>query len=168
MRFNHKISYYALILFSGWLRSLSEVERDRLGFRIAHLMYYVLALRKKDSAKNIAIAFPNKRNQTQNKILKNTYVFFAKSFLQFLALPKSYRFVKFDVEGKNLLDNAIKNGNGVILATGHFGKWEIMSSWLGYTGYESFAVAQHQGNRGADLFFRNLREKTGMAILYRK
>ena len=168
MRFHHKISYYALILFSSWLRSLSETERDRLGIRIAHLMYYVLALRKKDSAKNIAIAFPNKRIQSQNKILKNTYAFFAKSFLQFLALPKSYRFVKVDVKGKNLLDNAIKNGNGVILATGHFGKWEIMSSWLGYAGYESFAVAQHQGNRGADLFFRNLREKTGMAVIYRK
>ncbi len=168
MRFHHKISYYALILFSSWLRSLSETERDRLGLRIACFVYYLLALRKKDSSKNIAIAFPNKRSQSQNKILKNTYAFFAKSFLQFLALPKSYRFANIDIEGKDLLDDAIKKGNGVILATGHFGKWEIMSSWLGYTGYECFAVAQRQGNRGADLFFRNHREKTGMAIIYRK
>lgn len=168
MQFHHKISYYTLILFSSWLKSLSVTERDRLGLRIARLAYYVLALRKKDSAKNIAIAFPNKHNQFQIRILKNTYAFFAKSFLQFLALPKSYQFVEIDVTGKHLLDNALKEGKGVILVTGHFGKWEIMSSWLGYTGYESIAVVQRQGNRGADLFFRNLRETTGMSMIYRK
>jgi len=168
MRFHHKISYYALILFSSWLRSLPEAERDRFGLVIARIMYYLLALRKKDSANNIAIAFPDKHDQFQNKVLKDTYVFFAKSFSQFLALPKSYRFVEIDVIGKHLLDNAIEEGKGVILAAGHFGKWEIMSAWLGYTNYKCVAVAQRQGNRGADVFFRNHRENTGMSIIYRK
>jgi KDO2-lipid IV(A) lauroyltransferase len=168
MRFHHKFNYTSLILFSSWLRSLSETERNRLGIRIARFGYYLLSLRKKDSLKNIATAFPEKSDSEQNMILKKTYSFFAKSFMQFLSLPKSYRYVNIDVEGQELLDGALEKGHGIILATGHFSKWEIMSAWLGYSGYPCVAVAQRQKNRGADIFFREFREITGMRIIYRK
>ena len=168
MRFHHKFNYTSLILFSSWLRSLSETERNRLGIRIARFGYYLLSLRKKDSLKNIATAFPEKSDSEQNMILKKTYSFFAKSFMQFLSLPKSYRYVDIEVEGQELLDGALEKGHGIILATGHFSKWEIMSAWLGYSGYPCVAVAQRQKNRGADIFFRKFREITGMRIIYRK
>ena len=168
MRFHHKFNYTSLILFSSWLRSLSETERNRLGIRIARFGYYLLSLRKKDSLKNIATAFPEKSDSEQNMILKKTYSFFAKSFMQFLSLPKSYRYVDIEVEGQELLDGALEKGHGIILATGHFSKWEIMSAWLGYSGYPCVAVAQRQKNRGADIFFREFREITGMKMIYRK
>ena len=168
MRFHHKFNYTSLILFSSWLRSLSETERNRLGIRIARFGYYLLSLRKKDSLKNIATAFPEKSDSEQNMILKKTYSFFAKSFMQFLSLPKSYRYANIDVEGQELLDGALEKGHGIILATGHFGKWEIMSAWFGYSGYPCVAVAQRQKNRGADIFFREFREITGMKMIYRK
>jgi KDO2-lipid IV(A) lauroyltransferase len=168
MRFHHKFNYTSLILFSSWLRSLSETERNRLGIRIARFGYYLLSLRKKDSLKNIATAFPEKSDSEQNMILKKTYSFFAKSFMQFLSLPKSYRYIDIEVEGQELLDGALEKGHGIILATGHFSKWEIMSAWLGYSGYPCVAVAQRQKNRGADIFFREFREITGMRIIYRK
>jgi KDO2-lipid IV(A) lauroyltransferase len=168
MRFHHKFNYTSLILFSSWLRSLSETERNRLGIRIARFGYYLLSLRKKDSLKNIATAFPEKSDSERNMIIKKTYSFFAKSFMQFLSLPKSYRYVDIEVEGQELLDGALEKGHGIILATGHFSKWEIMSAWLGYSGYPCVAVAQRQKNRGADIFFREFREITGMRIIYRK
>ena len=168
MRFHHKFNYTSLILFSSWLRSLSETERNRLGIRIARFGYYLLSLRKKDSLKNIATAFPEKSDSERNMIIKKTYSFFAKSFMQFLSLPKSYRYIDIEVEGQELLDGALEKGHGIILATGHFSKWEIMSAWLGYSGYPCVAVAQRQKNRGADIFFREFREITGMRIIYRK
>ena len=168
MRFRHKFNYTSLTLFSSWLCSLSETERNRLGIRIARFGYYLLSLRKKDSLKNIATAFPEKSDSERNMIIKKTYSFFAKSFMQFLSLPKSYRYANIDVEGQELLDGALEKGHGIILATGHFGKWEIMSAWLGYSGYPCVAVAQRQKNRGADIFFREFREITGMRIIYRK
>ena len=168
MRFHHKFNYTSLILFSSWLRSLSETERNRLGIRIARFGYYLLSLRKKDSLKNIATAFPEKSDSERNMIIKKTYSFFAKSFMQFLSLPKSYRYANIDVEGQELLDGALEKGHGIILATGHFGKWEIMSAWLGYSGYPCVAVAQRQKNRGADIFFREFRANTGMGMIYRK
>lgn len=168
MRFHHKISYASLTLFSGWLRSLSEAERDRLGIRLARVAYYLLGLRKKDSLKNISIAFPEKSDGDRQVILKKTYSFFAQMFLQFLSIPKSYKFIDIDVEGQELLDRSLAKGKGIILATGHFSKWEIMSAWLGYSGYPCVAVALRQKNRGADIFFREFRENTGMRMIFRK
>lgn len=168
MNFQHKTYYKLLFLFSSWLRSLTENERDRLGIRIARLGYHLLGLRKKDSLANIQIAFPEKKKSEHMNILKKSYSFFAKSFLQFLAFPKSYDRLEIDVEGRELLDDGLKKGKGIILATGHFSKWEIMSAWLGYSGYPCVAVAQRQKNRGADVFFREFREETGMGMIYRK
>ena len=168
MQFHHKLSYASLTLFSGWLRSLSEAERDRLGIRLARVAYSLLGLRKKDSLKNISIAFPEKSDGDRQVILKKTYSFFAQMFLQFLSIPKSYKFIDIDVEGQELLDHSLAKGKGVILTSGHFGKWEILSAWLGYAGYQCIAVAQRQKNRGADIFFREFRENTGMGMIYRK
>ena len=125
-------------------------------------------MRKQDSLKNISTAFPEKSENEQNIILKKTYSFFGQAFLQFLSFPKSFKFINIDVEGKELLDQSLAKGKGIVLATGHFSKWEILSSWLGYTGYPCIAVAQRQNNRGADIFFREFRKKTGMDIIYRK
>ncbi len=168
MRFHHKLSYASLTLFSGWLRSLSECERNRLGVRLARFAYYLLGLRKKDSLKNIANAFPEKSVGGRQVILKKTYSFFAQTFLQFLSIPKSYRMIDFDIVGQELLDRSLARGKGTILATGHFSKWEIMSTWLGYSGYPCVAVALRQKNKGADIFFREFRENTGMKMIFRK
>jgi len=168
MRYHHKLSYLSLTLFSSWLKSLSESDRNRLGVRIARFAYYLLGLRKKEALKNIVIAFPEKSEDEHIKILKKTYSFFTQSFLQFLSIHKSFRFVDFEIEGRELLDQALAKKKGVILATGHFSKWEMMSAWLGFSGYPCVAVALKQKNKGADLFFRKFRDSTGMKMIFRK
>lgn len=87
MRFHHKLSYASLTLFSGWLRSLSEAERDRLGIRLARVAYSLLGLRKKDSLKNISIAFPEKSDGDRQVILKKRIRFLLKCFYSFYQSP---------------------------------------------------------------------------------
>jgi KDO2-lipid IV(A) lauroyltransferase len=43
-----------------------------------------------------------------------------------------------------------------------------LGSWLGKNGYPVWGIIQRQGNRGADIFFQELRESYGMKHLYRK
>ncbi len=168
MRFKHRTTHQILTLFSKWLCSLSEDERDRLAVRIARIGYNVLRIRKKDALENLAIAFPEKNQEDRITILKKTYVFFSKSFLQFLAINKSYTFININAEGHELLEEGLIKGRGIILVTAHFGKWEVMSTWLGSHGYPCIAVAQKQKNIGADIYFRELRQGTGMGMIYRK
>ncbi len=168
MRWQHYLSYYGLKLFSGWLCSLPKANRDHLSVRIASFAYHILKLRKKDSLNNIKLAFPEKNKKLQFKLLKDVYYFFAKSFLQFMAFPRAYTPAVIRIQGQSLLDDGLKKGKGVILTTGHFGNWEILSAWLGYNRYPCVAVAHRQNNRGADIFFKKIRDRTGMKIIYKK
>ncbi len=168
MRIKHRATHQILTLFSKWLCTLSEDERDHFAVRIARIGYHLLQIRKKDALQNLSIAFPEKSIEERISILKRTYAFFSRSFLQFLAIKKSFRFVKINTIDHELLNKGLEKGKGVILATAHFSKWEVMSTWLGNHDYPCIAVAQKQKNVGADIFFRELRQETGMGMIYRK
>ena len=70
------------------------------------------------------------------------------------------------IEGKNKLNAAYEEKKGVILISGHFGNWELIPTWLAINGYEIVTVFQRQSNRGADLFFRELRNNLGTSPVY--
>ncbi|NOZ04313.1 MAG: lysophospholipid acyltransferase family protein, partial [FCB group bacterium] len=72
------------------------------------------------------------------------------------------------INGKELLDASLREGKGVLLISGHFGSWEMLAAWLGYNGYPFVGIAQRQKNRGADRFFRELREHSGVRHIFRK
>ena len=127
-----------------------------------------LTIRKQEAFNNIKIAFPNKSNNWINSILKRTYSVVASNFLEFMALPKSTKSINFRVKGQKILDEAILLGKGTILITAHYGLWEQWGAWLGSKGYPAWGIIQRQGNAGADLFFKELRESYGMNHIYRK
>jgi KDO2-lipid IV(A) lauroyltransferase len=72
------------------------------------------------------------------------------------------------VENRHIIDEASQQGKGVLIITGHFGLWEILGSWLGKNGYPVWGIIQRQGNKGADVFVKELRESYGMKHIYRK
>jgi KDO2-lipid IV(A) lauroyltransferase len=88
--------------------------------------------------------------------------------LNFITLPQSYYQLRFAVEGKHYLDDALQKGRGVLLVSGHWGSWEMLAAWLGHLGYSTTAVANRQSNLGADRFFRELREVGGLEHIYNK
>jgi KDO2-lipid IV(A) lauroyltransferase len=45
------------------------------------------------------------------------------------------------VEGREYLDQAMANGKGAIILTGHFGNWELLGAWLAQNGYRLKVVA---------------------------
>jgi KDO2-lipid IV(A) lauroyltransferase len=101
-------------------------------------------------------------------ILKNCYQFFMHNFIQFFSFPSSYFSKSISIKGKKYLDRAIKQGKGVIIITGHFGAFELLSAWLGYNGYPIIGVAHRQRNLGSDQFSREQREMSGFGHIFRK
>jgi|TARA_B100000959_G_scaffold131971_1_gene138305 KDO2-lipid IV(A) lauroyltransferase len=90
------------------------------------------------------------------------------NFIQFFSFPSSYFSKSISIRGKKYLDGAIKQGKGVIIITGHFGAFELLSAWLGYNGYPIVGVAHRQRNRGSDQFSREQREMSGFVHIFRK
>ena len=168
MNFKDQLTYILLKLISKKSRNISEIDRRKLAIKLASFVYNFVPIRKKEAFKNIKTAFPEMNHHWINKQLKGSYQIVINNFIDFLSLPNSYQKIKYKIENQDIFDKAIKKEKGLILLTAHFGLWEKWGAWFGMNNYPIWGVIQKQANKGADLFFKEIRESYGMNHIYRK
>ncbi len=168
MRLSHKVTYLFLKFLSNCLRISPKWIKNIFSTFLFLILYYLVPIRKKQVFMNLQLAFPDKSANWYKNSAKRSYKFFINNFIQFFAFPKSYLRNNITIKGEKLLIDTLKDGNGVIFVSGHFGAWEILAAWLGYHKYPVSAVATKQRNLGADRFFLELRSYFGMKHIYRK
>ena len=162
------MTYYFLKFLSLILKKISLKNQVVISQNIASILFHYVSKRKDVATKNIKIAFPEKSDEGVNDILKNCYKFLCYNFIQFLTFPISKNSIKIKVNGQLELDNALKKEKGVILISAHFGAWEILGHWFGINNYPLRGVAQKQSNKGANKFFEEKRQSSGIKHVYRK
>ncbi|MFQ6612775.1 MAG: lysophospholipid acyltransferase family protein [Fidelibacterota bacterium] len=167
MTWTAKITYYCLRFIARNLGAKSKQARLKVAQLLASFVYHYIPIRKKQAEINLQKAFPQKPPFWINRILKRCYILFCSNFIEFITLPKSIEDTTIKVHGQKVLEKAFKQGKGVILITAHFGMWEILVYWLGVNGYPCYGIIQRQRNRGADLFFREIRSKSQVHQLYK-
>lgn len=70
------------------------------------------------------------------------------------------------VEGLEHLEKAYQEGRGVIMATGHFGNWELLGATVALNGYPMLSVARKQNNGHMDTFINEYRQMVGQKVSY--
>jgi len=168
LNFTDKITYHFLRAISKIIAKFSLRNQVVISQHIASILYYYIPKRRKVAIKNLRTAFPEYSDIWIQNTLKKCYKFFIYNFIQFLAFPKSTDSIKIQINGQAALDNALEKGKGVILISAHFGAWEILGHWLGVNNYPLRGVAQRQKNKGANKFFEEKRQLSGIKHIYRK
>ena len=164
----HRITYKILIILSNILKALSARKLHVISQNIASILFNYIPKRKNTALKNLKIAFPNKSDEWINTMLKKCYTFFTYNFIQFLAFPIDKNSIEIEVVGKEYLIKAMNGKRGTILVSAHFGSWEILGHWFGINNYPLVGIAQKQKNKGANLFFEEKRQLSGIKQIYRK
>ena len=164
----HRITYKILIILSNILKALSARKLHVISQNIASILFNYIPKRKNTALKNLKIAFPNKSDEWINTTLKKCYTFFTYNFIQFLAFPIDNNSIEIEVVGKEYLIKAMNGKRGTILVSAHFGSWEILGHWFGINDYPLVGIAQKQKNKGANLFFEEKRQLSGIKQIYRK
>ena len=72
------------------------------------------------------------------------------------------------VDGEVYLQEAYAAGRGVIMATGHFGNWELLGATVGLLGYPILSIARKQNNGAMDRFINEYREMVGQKVAYNR
>ncbi len=72
---------------------------------------------------------------------------------------------KFTFEGKEVLDDALAEGKGVIAVTAHIGNWELAALYLSSLGYNLHIVAGVQLNRVLSEAVKEAKEKWGIEVI---
>lgn len=74
--------------------------------------------------------------------------------------------VKF--EGLEYLEEAYRQDKGVIIATGHFGNWELLGAGIALYGYPMLSITRKQNNKYMDRFINEYREMVGQKVAYNR
>ena len=126
---------YILFLSLSYLCRLLGLNLSRkFASVISMFFFYLLPIRKDVVFDNLKHAFPELSSDQIKKLAYRTYKNFSITLVEILYLPWiSDEQIKDVVKFKNLdlIDKREKEGNGVILLSGHFGNWEYCAISVG-------------------------------------
>ena len=168
MKPTHQVTYSILITFKKLISTISIRSRYKLAIYISKALYTFITIRKTVARNNLIRAFPQWTTNKIERTLKKSYDFFCFNLVQFIGFPNTWEKIEYSVSGKEVLQRYIKDGNGIIMITGHFGAWEILGKWLAdyvdlFTG-----IAFKQKNLGAHRFFIEQRELSGTKHIFKR
>jgi KDO2-lipid IV(A) lauroyltransferase len=130
----------------------------------------VLRVRRRTVETNLAAAFPDRSSAWRRKVARAAYRHFAGeavALLRFERMSRSEVADRLEIDGIQLLHEAVASGKGAILLAGHFGNWEVAGMGIAAKGIPIDAVARRQRNPWFDAHMSHLRERLGMGVVYR-
>ncbi len=164
--------YFSYLLLQGFSSFLNLFPLEWglwIGRWLGRLAYTVVRGRRRVALRNLQIAFgQEKSRQELRDIAKKTFSNLGMILVEFLRMPRlrmDYYHQYTRVEGWEHLDQALRQGRGVIALTFHFGNWEIPALGASFFGYPVVALAQKIRNPWIDRYVRTTREAAGVKIL---
>lgn len=88
--------------------------------------------------------------------------------MRFPLLNKDNIDKKVKVEGLEYLEAAYAQGKGVIMATGHYGNWELLGATVALHGYPMLSITRKQNNGHMDKLINEFRQMVGQKVTYNR
>jgi KDO2-lipid IV(A) lauroyltransferase len=129
--------FHLIIKLNGWL-SLSGSHRLARG--LAAVVWRLSAKQRHIALTNIRLCYPEMSADRQQQLAKDSLVETLKAVCELGIVWRRYsnRFpglIK-AVKDQHILDEAVAQGQGVLLAVPHFGNWEVLNQYL--SRYDNF------------------------------
>ncbi len=156
---------------SHMAHTLPEPVAVRLGDIMGDTLFRCSARYRQVALKNLRWAFREEWTEDQiHRAARETFRNFGRSAVEFLRMPvmsddEVRRKTEYD--GKEHLLDALALGKGVLLATAHFGNWEIMGARFALDGYTLHVVSRDADDEGVNRLTNRIREKRGYHVLSR-
>jgi len=167
--FAHRIEYLLFLLFSGFLLLLPLTWVQRLARAVGRFTFRVLGYRRGVTIDNLSKAFPEHSRERIFNLALRAYENIGVSFFELIWVLRMdrdsiKRLVRF--ENAEEVRAVLERGKGLILATAHFGNWEMCAqSFVSELGEPLHVVVKPQSNAYVDKEVNRRREKLGnMAI----
>ncbi|MFM7541346.1 MAG: lysophospholipid acyltransferase family protein [Planctomycetota bacterium] len=172
---------YALVrCMVGVIQALPLRSAMAMGESLGRLAYRLDKRHRQVACENLAHAFPETMADAvpgggarREAMARATFIHFARMVVEMVWLPRVCRLTVYrghidlgDRPGD--LVSLLLSGRPVILATGHFGNWEMAGYLLGLLGFRSYAIARVLDNPRLEEFLKKFRQRTGQTILAKK
>ncbi len=162
--FQHRLEYICYRCAVFLVGIIPESLIPRLGNGLGNLLFF-LGIRRSVVETNLNIAFGDELTKEKRKELcKKTYQHTMCSILEFLLMNfiTPERLPNYiEIEGLNILQKAVNEGNGVFIAGSHFGNWELFSAGICVMGTPIHVYSGMQKNQLMDQAINNVRRRFG-------
>ena len=125
---------------------------------------YGLGIRKKLAARQLQKVYPSMTEEQRKSLLRDTYRNMGLSSAELYLQKEEDLISSIELKDKENLDKALSLGQGVIVATAHFGNWEAATT-LPLFGYQLSAVVKRQHNPYFDRYTNALRTRYGIKVI---
>jgi len=167
MALKHTLEYSLLrfVIFTINLLPVSAID----GFTglLGRLAWLIFPFRLPVAYYNLSRVYPDMVRRERLRILKRTYVQFARTFgIIFILHRKELMDLVADtvITGRDKLDAALAQGKGVILTTYHGCWFEAYFAWFNLSGLPTSLIYQKQANPLSDAFFVRQRRRYGTSL----
>ncbi len=165
--------YLLVRVFVCILQTLSWESARTFARALAWLIYKVDRRHRLVAEENLRHAFGEQFDERQrDALVRAVYVHFCTMLVEIIQFPRKFHVNNWkqyvELYGGDKMVTSLLSGRPLILATGHFGNWEIAGYALGLFGFTTHAIARTLDNPYLDHFLLSFRERTGQKILAKK
>lgn len=155
--------------FQQLLRLLPERAAGSTGRYLGAATGFILKKRRRIAIGNIRRIRPNTTDAEARRIVGDCFRNLGTNFVETLLIPylkKEEYFRRFTLKNKEYVEEALKDGKGVLALSFHYGNWEIMGVISHLLGCEIVALARPlKKQRLLNSFLTSLRVSTGLSVI---
>jgi KDO2-lipid IV(A) lauroyltransferase len=166
--YSHRIEYLLARGLEALVSAAPESVSDRFASRVGSAAHSPLGIRRATVEANLRRAFPNASEEWLNRTGRGAFRHLgreAAAMLRLARLDAAAIRARTDVEGWVEFEAAAREGRGAILATGHFGNWEIGAATVAARGLPMSAIVKRQSNPLVDARLDSTRRRLGVETI---
>ena len=160
--------YLLYQIFSFTIRIIPDRLRYLIGITLGNLVFYGIKKRREIGINNLKMAFPELSDQAPRELTKKSCHHLGLNLVEFTMLSHAKKedlLNNIQIENKDILDQVLAGGQGIIIYTAHFGNWELLGVDLALQGYSLHVLAQAQNNPYFNDRINQIRELAGMRLI---
>ncbi len=125
---------------------------------------------RRRAEKHLAMAMPEADPAEHRRIARAMFVHFARCLVEATHLTKFItgpHAIRLSEEHRALYDEALAEGKGLIVVTGHIGNWEMLAQVVVEAGYPATTIAKPTYDPRLTRWVHRLRSQNGLRIIWR-
>jgi KDO2-lipid IV(A) lauroyltransferase len=164
---------FRCLLFA--IQNITENLLYRLGQFLGTVIYYCSPKRRRIARINLDIAFgTSKSSKEKNRIAKQSMIYMVVHAMQCLWVTRNTeervrQLFPIEPEKLEYLHEILKRNKGVFFLMAHYGNWEVLGIYLGYSHYcKLCSIARKFDNPYLEDFIMRLRTISGSRIFHKE
>ena len=154
------------------IRALPSRPAHKLGQAMG-LLYFAFARgHRRLALSNLGLAYGDEKSLSERKrIAVGSFMNMGLNMVDFFRVPTLFKNGfpdSIQVEGLENIEEALSQGKGAILLTGHVGSWELMAASAAFLGVPLAAIVASTRDPLFDRFMKDMRESYGYETLLKR